>query len=266
MLIDLHTHTLNSFDGFTTAKQMLGVCIDRKIQVVAITEHDQPCKIDPSPFYDNGIMMVSGCEYTNEKGAHIIGLFVKNAIRPRSRSKEILDHIHNEGGIAIMPHPMKPCSGYLALECEENLVQRFDFIEILNGGFASDARRNEVVKIANQHGLRMIGSSDAHKMCQVGLCCTALVSDISSCDIESTKDTLKNIAQHQIQILYDQNLLLKNGRRTSITQKSFLYQRMLQIIPIRFRRLIKLINYKFNFQSSLARCEYNELKLEGAKW
>jgi len=135
MIIDFHTHTHNSHDGFTTPDELLAACKIRGIDAIAITEHDRVCTINPNPFADAGIEIIPGCEFTCDSGAHIIGLFVRQSLPIGSTAANILNHIRNQGGFALMPHPWKSGSGFMAMDGNLHLASQFDFIELINGGW-----------------------------------------------------------------------------------------------------------------------------------
>ena len=101
---DLHCHTVRSFDAFTSPKELLKACL-KKINLIAITEHDLINKVNKN-FLEKGIKIIDGCEYTTDKGAHIIGLFVKNNFIG-GNYREVISHIKNQSGLVLIPHPFK---------------------------------------------------------------------------------------------------------------------------------------------------------------
>lgn len=241
MILDLHTHTRHSHDGFTTSDELLAACVARGIDAVAVTEHDLPCAVDPAPFIEHGVEVISGCEFTDSKGAHIIGLFVCKGLPTGQPTEAVLDHIHGEGGLAVMPHPWKPGSGFMSMGCDDRLAARFDFIEFINGGWRSGERSPDIVRLATDHGLRMISSSDSHKASQLGLCCIRIRSATHG---GNARAALNNARQDDIELLIDRNALAKHGRYSNAVQRSAPYQAILPIIPPLLRRMVKLARYK----------------------
>jgi predicted metal-dependent phosphoesterase TrpH len=239
MILDLHTHTRKSYDGFTSPAELLAACIVRGVDAVAVTEHDFPCDLDPLPFAESGIELIPGCEFTDANGAHIIGLFVRKGLSQRLCSEAILDHIRTEGGLAVMPHPWKPGSGFMAMGGNISLVRQFDFIEFVNGGWPSGDHHTEIVSLAYDHDLRMISSSDSHKASQVGLCCTRIKSATNS----GARDALVNVRQEDIEMLIDQSMLKVHGRLSGVIQRSSSYQSLLPFIPKLLRRTVKIALY-----------------------
>lgn len=241
MILDLHTHTRHSHDGFTSPDELLAACIARGVSAVAVTEHDLPCALDPAPFAARGIELIPGCEFTDVNDAHIVGLFVRKGLPMRLPSEAILDHIRAEGGLAVMPHPWKPGSGFMAMGGDVRLAGRFDFIEFINGGWRSGEHAASIVRLASEHGLRMISSSDSHKASQVGLCCTRIATAAKGAGARAALDSAR---QEDIEMLIDRYVLAKHGRRSNAVQRSAPYQALLPIIPPRLRRMVKLARYR----------------------
>ena len=53
MLVDLHNHSSYSYDGFSSEKEIINACKIRKINAIAITEHDEICKLNYETFKKN---------------------------------------------------------------------------------------------------------------------------------------------------------------------------------------------------------------------
>ena len=137
ILADLHSHTRASHDGFTGRGEMLLACLNRGVNVIAVTEHDLVCDLDLAEFKKNGVILVPGCEFTCENGSHIIGIFIKKSLKSGSTRNEIFNHIESQGGIIIIPHPFKPESGYFQYYQPDSFLNRVTFLELINGGWNS---------------------------------------------------------------------------------------------------------------------------------
>lgn len=263
MILDLHTHTRNSYDGFTRPNELIAACVARGIDAVAVTEHDISCVLDRATFAERGIELIPGCEFTDTNGAHIIGLFLNKGLPPRLRSEKILDHIHAEGGLAVMPHPWKQGSGFMSTGGDARLVGRFDFIEFINGGWRSAMHATEIERLASEYDIRMISSSDAHKASQVGLCCTRIVS-AKKC--EGARAALDGARQEDIEMLIDQRMLVKHGRRSKFIQRSTPYQLILPLIPTSLRRNVKLALYSAGSERYASPPNFESIKPGSSPW
>lgn len=263
MIVDLHTHTRDSHDGFTEPAELLAACIVRGIGAVAITEHDRASRVDPAPFRQAGIEVVQGCEFTTDLGAHVIGLFTPRALPPGSPPRRILDFIEGAGGIAVMPHPFKPCSGYLALHGEDAESGRFAFIEAINGGWRSGPQASRIADFARRNGIRMIASSDSHRACQVALCCTRIPDPLAGGDV---RQALLGARQEDIELLMDRGRLRSRGRRTRGFQRGAAYQAALMAVPRRLRRIGKLLQYRMSADRRAVPPRFEVVLPESAEW
>jgi predicted metal-dependent phosphoesterase TrpH len=264
MILDLHTHTNHSFDGFTTQEELIYACHIRGINAIAITEHDEVCRLDSSEFDRHGIHLIPGCEYTTSEGAHIIGLFTNISLPTGSDRHLIFSSLEEAGSLVIMPHPFKPGSGYLSVYGLDETIEKFDLIERVNGGWKASEYISEIQDISEKFSIPMIGSSDSHRSSQVGLCVIKL--KLSNVSKNSLQTNLKNIKQDDIAILIDRSILIKYGRKIRKFQKSTLYQRLLTFIPMRIRRIIKQTLYKLSKDRFLFPAEFEEISPWGKEW
>lgn len=263
MILDLHAHTVRSHDGFTTARELVAACRLRGIDAIAITEHDRICAADPDLFARNGVELIPGCEFTDASGAHILGLFVTKGLPFGSSSEKILDHIHEQGGFAVMAHPWKPGSGFLATGGARRLAAQFDFVELINGGWLSRDHIADTLELAREFGLRLIASSDSHKANQVGLCCTRIQGAHGS---GGAATALRQASQDDIEFLIDGDLLERYGRRVSSLQKTTTYQAVLPFIPKQVRRGIKLAYYSIGDQRYARSSNFKSFNCENLPW
>ena len=245
MLIDLHTHTINSFDGFSSQDELISACKKKGIGSLAITEHAIYCSLDPEVFTQNGIILIPGIEFTDDHGAHIIGLFVDNSM-PISLSRfDIVSHIKKQSGIVIIPHPFKPGSGYFSFYNKDALLSQVDFIELINGGWNSKPFMDNILDIANEYSIKLISSSDSHKAQHVGLCVTKFNFSEPVSDLESLRNVFENIKQDQLELLIDLQNIKNHGRSVYYIQKLIVYQVLIRLLPYRFRIFLQRLRYKF---------------------
>ncbi|TPV94254.1 MAG: PHP domain-containing protein [Myxococcales bacterium FL481] len=171
---EFHCHTEASYDGFTSISDLITELGRKRIDLVAITEHDRIAlhSRDRARFERAGIQVIQGCEMTTANGSHIIGLFVDSCVTGRP-TRETVDHILQQGGLVYIPHPFKPGSGLLALaETSDPDVQyaleAANMLELHNGGWNASAFSAEIRAIADRFGIQLVAGSDSHRPWEVG--------------------------------------------------------------------------------------------------
>lgn len=81
MQIDLHVHTTASSDGDYTPREVVEMACKKKLQALAITDHDSVDGLEEGVFWGNklGLEIVPGCEfYAQHQGKwfHLLGYFI----------------------------------------------------------------------------------------------------------------------------------------------------------------------------------------------
>lgn len=254
MIFDLHTHTKRSHDAFTSESELLHACCKRGIGAIAITEHDVVPKLNRKPFEESGIHVFFGCEYTTNEGVHIIGIYKElSKITESNQSREqIIQSVKSNGGLLIMPHPLKERTGYLAKYGVDDYVSLFDFIELYNGGDIKNNGAEITLAVSTEKGVRLIGSSDSHAVNQIGICVTS-ISDIErSYSADQVFEALKKSGQDKISILIDESVYRKDLRKVSAYKKTLPYQFALKVVPSGLRRRLKIfLNWLLNRRPNL---------------
>ena len=263
LIFDLHNHTVNSHDGFTTSNELVHACIIKGIDAVAITEHDKECVIDDTLFRKNGIELIPGWECTDNTGAHIIGLFLKGMPPVGEDAFTILQYIKESGGVSVMPHPWKKGSGFMTMNGQINLISKFDYIELINGGWSSYDYSKDILKLARTYNLKLLSSSDSHKACQVGLCCTGVQIHNSSL---GAYELITSATQNSLELYMDKTMLKKRGRRINSFQGSRFYQYFLPFFPQTLRRKIKLLRYKISSERFSSKASFEVVDIENSQW
>lgn len=249
MLFDLHNHSICSHDGFTSEAEMIEACLVRGINAIAVTEHDKACTLSRNNFAEHDIELITGCEFTTDKGAHIIGLFISEGLPALSTRALIISHIKAQGGLLVMPHPWKTNSGYMVIHGEDEFLKDFDMIELLNGGWNSQNHIAEIINLAEMYEMLMVSSSDSHRGCQVGLCATKINTGIPF-EVGTAKKILSAVVQDNVDLQSDEKVLAVKGRKPTRIQLNGYYQQLLPLIPERIKRVLKVLQYKYSNDST----------------
>lgn len=172
MKADLHVHSNLSSDGHQTVAQIIEVCHELDIRVLAITDHNMVGGHEEAERLGEGMIIIPGIEISSKDG-HILGLDLTEQV-PRGLSvDETIEMIHKGGGIAIAPHPYRVSTG---LGRRKVLDHDFDAVEVVNG--RSHHLGNKAAKrLATKMGLPGVGGSDAHDQSSVGRAMTEFPDD-----------------------------------------------------------------------------------------
>ncbi|GAB1470399.1 CehA/McbA family metallohydrolase [Chloroflexota bacterium] len=114
---DLHIHSLYSHDATTTVRAILKQAVDVELDVIAVTDHDdlrgslEAQQLAPQ----FGVEVIPGAEISTRDG-HLVALFIKSLPPAGMSLIETLNHIGEQGGLAIVPHPFNNLPGSLSME------------------------------------------------------------------------------------------------------------------------------------------------------
>ena len=178
---DLHIHSSYS-DGMPTIEQILKYTeLHTDLDVIAITDHNV---IDGSlrardlwakAFYRFDFIV--GEEISTNEG-HLLALFIEKHVPPHLSLERSIDLIHDQGGLAIVVHPLHPL---LRISCQRAVLDRIhankdlwlDGIETWNAGLCG-LYTNPITMRANRqrYGWSEVGNSDAHTLNGIGRACT----------------------------------------------------------------------------------------------
>jgi DNA polymerase III alpha subunit len=252
MFIDFHCHTKISYDGFTTYKELLKACKNKNISAIAITEHDKLDLKAKSYFKKYGLDIITGCEFTTDLGAHVIGLFINEAIPKKNDIKSILNYILSQNGLVLIPHPFKDKTGILKIYKNINFLNKCHLIELVNGGIKETKKeKNQIISIAKKYGLKTVSGSDSHKVNQVGYYVNYY---------KSKQVNLYKIIKEQKPIIYYDSSYKSPPRKIYEFQKTYFYKILLKIISPKIRRYIKLFLYfAINSKPKIQKPTYKEL-------
>ncbi len=165
MKLDMHIHSKNSRDASGAPREIALRCKQKGLDGFAITDHNSigAWEEASSAAKEFGLLYVKAVEVSTKEG-HVLAYGVREAV-PKGRTvSETIDRIHDLGGVAVAAHPKRFPSGIgLSLARSE----RFDAIEVINGGSSSGSNRH-ARRIAESKVCAITAGSDAHELDQVG--------------------------------------------------------------------------------------------------
>lgn len=173
---DLHIHSLAS-DGVSSVAEILDAAERAALDVIAITDHE---RLDAAlaarsmaEARGSTVSVIIGEEVTT-RGGHVIGLFMRERIRPWGSLRSTVARIHEQGGLVVIPHPLVPyplcVSGrsVRSLLDEADAIYHPDGIEAFNATTARMRWSRGAPEFARSVGLSAMAGSDAHRAEDVG--------------------------------------------------------------------------------------------------
>lgn len=167
MRVDLHVHTCASPDSLTRPERALWWAKRRGLDALAITDHDT---LDAArEIAGRAELVVIVGEEVNTSEGEVIGLFLHETIPPGSSAADTIGFIHEQGGLAILPHPYDALRGSaLKSDIIERVIPDADMVEVFNARvFSNDANARAFLLARNYHKPCGAGS-DAHLGSEIG--------------------------------------------------------------------------------------------------
>lgn len=197
MKIDLHTHTEHSFDSELSVRTLIQNAKKVGLHAIAITDHDSMSACGIAKKLAKQIAIIPGMEITSRGGTHITGLFLKDEIVSKDIF-DIIDEIHDQGGLALIPHPFRPGSGLIfnkekrtIFTGEETMriLSSTDLIETVNFRCSAEDTLSAERFFGFHPDIPQTAGSDAHSNDEVGKAYVEL-EKVKSDSLEDIKEAL----------------------------------------------------------------------------
>ena len=195
---ELHTHTVEDpADGqrvvFHSPDQLIDTVAEQGFEVLAITNHDQMLFDDRWEEYARvrGILLIPGVEATL-RGKHVL-LYNFSDYDASWKTPEIVMENKGSRQLVMAPHPFFPIPCALKRDFFR-WVQLFDAVEY-NHCYLSWINFNHRAKaVARQFDLPLVGTSDAHRLYQLGRTYTLIYAE------KQVDSVIEAIKQGEVQI------------------------------------------------------------------
>lgn len=157
----MHCHTNYSNDALSSPYNVIKQALKKGLDGIAITDHDNTCSWDEAieAAKELNAFLILGEEIKSSKG-DILGLFLKKEIQMKGCDPiQIINEIHRQGGLAIIPHPFHFPKCFKGIE---------KYLSIIDGIEVSNARRllsyfdKKAFDLAKKNNLIMTAGSDCH--------------------------------------------------------------------------------------------------------
>ena len=198
MILDLHNHSIVSDDGRAKVENYCQWIQKKRIPIDGFVLSEHRLYDDTSDYRAledaHGLLILKASEVETDYG-HVLVYGVNDDMRAAFDFGQIglsCEVVVREagrcGGIAVPCHPGRTKVGLCAHYEERGPVEGVRIVETLNGG--SRGNENEAaLQVAEKHGYKGVGGSDAHIVSHVGRCATCFEEEIS--DMASLVAALK---------------------------------------------------------------------------
>jgi len=166
MKYDLHIHSKYSSDGVLDPKKIVKIAIKRKLDGIAITDHNTiKGGLETKKYEQADFQVIVGSEIMTERG-EVIGLFLTEEIRSTD-IQDVISEIKDQNGIVIVPHPFDEMR-HSAVHPGEEDVKLIDCVEGFNPRCIRGKYNRNAVEFAMKHNLTIVAGSDAHFSNEIG--------------------------------------------------------------------------------------------------
>lgn len=177
---DLHCHSHFSSDGVSEPEALVAAAKAKGLHGLAITDHNT-CECaeffrshgylneDGTPVDD--FLIIPGVEVTTADG-HLLCIGASLPYMKGASAKEVVERIHEAGGLAIPPHPYDLFRAGIRRSVLDNLP--VDALEVFNSATTLKRYNKQAREYAEARQLPMTASSDAHHESAVGTAYTIL--------------------------------------------------------------------------------------------
>jgi len=171
MKLLFHLHTNHSYDCIIRPEFIVDYALKTETDVIAITDHDTISGSVEAADYavknNLNLQVIIGAEYYTTCG-DIIGIFLKREIGEKDPLK-LIEEIHNQGGLAVLPHPFK------SHKLSDEILQKIDIIETFNPR-CSKEENNKAIELAKKFNKPVISGNDAHLKTELKLCYNTIIN------------------------------------------------------------------------------------------
>jgi len=166
MRIDLHLHTVGSWDSLSDPERVLETALARGMHRIAITDHNRVyVGLQMAERYPDRV--IPGEEVKTREGIDVIGLYLTEEIPRGTPAVETIDRIRDQGGIPYLPHPFAGGKGGGGAYADE-LGPLCDVIEVFNARLHDPSMNQRAEELAQRHGKLAGAGSDAHTLGELG--------------------------------------------------------------------------------------------------
>lgn len=172
MILRFESHIHTNYSDGNFYKLMIWTAINKKIDVLAVTDHNtlkgyKHCVTYAKEYAarkKREIFMLPAEEVGCSEG-DVLAYGITEEVK-RGSVAEVVDIIHNQGGVAVIAHPFSPLTSFAGKDLQEN---HFDGIEVNNYNSFDLINRLAQRFARKRPYLFQMGGNDAHQPWDVGI-------------------------------------------------------------------------------------------------
>jgi predicted metal-dependent phosphoesterase TrpH len=172
VLVDLHMHSLHSWDCTTPIDELLDAALASGLGAIAVTDHNTiaggaEARVRAA---ERGLPLhvIVGSEIKTAADGEIIGLFLREEVPRGLTFAETLARIRAQGGLVYLPHPFDRFHTTPSLALMQQHAGEIDVFETANARLWLERDNRAAERFAREHGLRRGAGSDAHVPAGIG--------------------------------------------------------------------------------------------------
>lgn len=166
--LDMHMHTEYSRDSRVPLADFTELAREAQLGAVCITDHDTIEGGLRLREMDTGLQVIVGEEITTADG-ELVGLFLKERVSPGLTAERTIDLIHEQGGLAYVPHPFsRNRRRHLRRSTLERVSSKLDIVEVFNAREVASSSNVRALEFARAHDLPGGVGSDSHRPIEIG--------------------------------------------------------------------------------------------------
>jgi len=175
MRFDLHVHTEYSKDSLTSLDRCVRWALMRGLDGIAVTDHNTVRGALQLVDQDQ-IRVIVGSEVMTTAG-EITGLFLTRGVLPGLPPREVVNRIHDQGGLVCVPHPFdRARDSAIERRALLAIVDDVDLIEGLNARVLNRRDNIAAQEFARAYDKPMTAGSDGHCAREIGRAYAELAS------------------------------------------------------------------------------------------
>jgi predicted metal-dependent phosphoesterase TrpH len=163
--VDLHLHSNYSHDGRSSLEELIQRCAECGLDRIALTDHNtvEGALVLAAMAPDLAIV----AEEARTREGEVIGLFITSRLVPFLPAEDVMDMIHEMGGLTYIPHPLDRHRAHFSPDRIVELADRIDIIETYNA-WCEPAANQAAARLARDLGKVTATGSDAHAASELG--------------------------------------------------------------------------------------------------